>query len=111
MNRCHRCHTAVKSGHGYCASCAIYVDAFDSGANYADDFEGVTDDEAQDFAIRMIEEGSMDQFFEDFGPRPVNAREQYLEGLVAGLKAAAKENYRFQREQEEDEARYFLPLP
>lgn len=97
MNQCRRCGVNVPQGHGFCLRCAIYEDAFNSGSQYADDFEGTTKVEAEEHAMLMVDEGSMEQFFaESDPPLPANAKELYIEGLVAGLKAAARENARIQ---------------
>ena len=100
MSRCQSCGARVKPGHRYCLSCAYYADGYSSGAHYADDFDGTTDEDAEDFTVMMIEELDWDQVMSP--PYPAGAQERYIEGLVAGLKVAARRNARIQRELDEE---------
>jgi len=105
MNHCRRCGTQVPPRHGFCQPCAVYVDAFDIGANFVDDFEGMTDAEADDYAVMMIEDGeSWAQYVEAMEPSvpAPGDRKLFISGLIAGLKAHARENARIQQEREEE---------
>jgi hypothetical protein len=91
---CRRCGIPLPPGHGYCLPCACYVDGFDAGATYSDDFEGVSEGEAIHHhgeiahdAWEQYADGDSDVAFTDEA-----LRAHYLRGLLAGLKRAAQHN-------------------
>jgi hypothetical protein len=90
MSQCRRCGATVPRGHGHCDACASFADGFDSGANYADDFEGTTEAEAIAYAHKFGDE-IFEQYDED-KELPPEAQKIFLRGLIAGLKAHAKAN-------------------
>jgi hypothetical protein len=97
---CNDCGIVIPVGHGYCTECAWERDAFDSGFEHCDDFEGTCELEALEYAANIAAD-AFDGMCETASNDLMHYRElrsdkrlaaAHYRGLVDGLTARAELN-------------------